>query len=80
MEKVWICPYPNGHIHAVGTDAAGRRQYLCHRKWQDERNEEKFDRVLAILESCTARLIRKVAKGQPEAAFGSPKPACIDFS
>jgi hypothetical protein len=43
-------------------------------------NEEKFDRVLAILESCTARLIRKVAKGQPEAAFGSPKPACIDFS
>ena len=22
-KKVWICPYPNGHIQAVGTDAAG---------------------------------------------------------
>ncbi|MFB9546731.1 DNA topoisomerase IB, partial [Micromonospora sagamiensis] len=25
---VWICPYPNGHIQAVGIDAAGRRQYV----------------------------------------------------
>jgi DNA topoisomerase-1 len=46
--KVWICTYPNGHIQAVGTDAAGRRQYLYHQKWQDERNEEKFDRVLEM--------------------------------
>jgi DNA topoisomerase I len=46
--KVWICPYPNGHIQAVGTDAAGRRQYLYHQKWQEERNEEKFDRVLEM--------------------------------
>jgi DNA topoisomerase-1 len=46
--NVWICPYPNGHIQAVGTDAAGRRQYLYHRKWQEERNEEKFDRVLSM--------------------------------
>lgn len=27
---VWVCPYPNGHIQAVGTDDAGRRQYLYH--------------------------------------------------
>ena len=27
---VWICPWPNGHLQAVGTDAAGRRQYLYH--------------------------------------------------
>src|SRR5215208_8445382 len=47
-QKVWICPYPNGHIQAVGTDAAGRRQYLYHQKWQEERNEEKFDRVLEM--------------------------------
>jgi DNA topoisomerase I len=45
-KKVWICTYPNGHIQAVGTDAAGRRQYLYHQKWQEERNEEKFDRAL----------------------------------
>src|SRR5258705_13121285 len=46
--KVWICCSPNGHIQAVGTDAAGRRQYLYHQKWQEERNEEKFDRVLEL--------------------------------
>ncbi|MCW2562859.1 MAG: topoisomerase [Mycobacterium sp.] len=46
--NVWICVYPNGHIQAVGDDAAGRRQYLYHQKWQQERNEEKFDRVLEM--------------------------------
>jgi DNA topoisomerase-1 len=46
--KVWISPYPNGHIQAVGTDAAGRRQYLYHQAWQQERAEEKFDRVLEL--------------------------------
>ena len=25
-KKVWICPHPNGHIQAVGTDVAGRLQ------------------------------------------------------
>jgi DNA topoisomerase I len=45
---VWICSYPNGHIQAVGDDVAGRRQYLYHQKWQQERNEEKFDRVLEM--------------------------------
>jgi DNA topoisomerase-1 len=47
-KRVWICPYPNGHIQAVGTDAAGRTQYLYHRQWQEERAEEKFDRVLSM--------------------------------
>ena len=47
-KRVWICPYPNGHIQAVGTDAAGRRQYIYHQKWQQERGEEKFDRVLEM--------------------------------
>jgi DNA topoisomerase-1 len=46
--KVWISPHPGGHIQAVGTDVAGRRQYLYHAKWQEERSEEKFDRVLQM--------------------------------
>lgn len=46
--KVWISPHPNGHIQAVGTDAAGRRQYLYHQAWQQERAEAKFDRVLEM--------------------------------
>lgn len=47
-KKVWISPHRNGHIQAVGTDVAGRRQYLYHQAWQDDRAEEKFDRALAL--------------------------------
>ena len=47
-KKVWISPHANGHIQAVGTDAAGRRQYIYHPAWQQERAEEKFDRVLEL--------------------------------
>jgi DNA topoisomerase I len=45
-KNVWICPHPNGHIQAVGTDAAGRKQYIYHQRWQEERSEEKYDRTL----------------------------------
>ncbi|MGL5818722.1 MAG: DNA topoisomerase IB [Phycicoccus sp.] len=44
-QDVWICPWPNGHIQAVGTDAAGRRQYLYHPAWRAKRDQLKFDRV-----------------------------------
>jgi DNA topoisomerase-1 len=47
-KKVWISPHRNGHIQAVGTDVAGRRQYIYHQRWQQERAEEKFDRVLEM--------------------------------
>jgi DNA topoisomerase IB len=45
-KNVWICPLPNGHIQAVGTDDAGRRQYLYHPDWRVKRDKQKFDRVL----------------------------------
>jgi DNA topoisomerase I len=45
---VWICPLPNGHIQAVGTDAAGRRQYRYHDYWREVRDSAKFDRVLRL--------------------------------
>ncbi len=43
---VWICPDPNGHLQAVGTDAAGRRQYLYHPDWRRRRDREKFDEMV----------------------------------
>jgi DNA topoisomerase-1 len=46
--NVWISPHPNGHVQAVGTDDAGRRQYLYHEQWRRDRDEEKHDRVLAM--------------------------------
>ncbi|MBA2574340.1 MAG: DNA topoisomerase IB [Nocardioidaceae bacterium] len=49
-QEVWICPRPNGHIQVVGTDAAGRRQYLYHPEWRRKRDAAKFDRVLAVAE------------------------------
>ncbi|MFC7490457.1 MULTISPECIES: DNA topoisomerase IB [unclassified Knoellia] len=43
---VWICSVPNGHLQAVGTDDAGRRQYLYHPDWRAKRDAMKFDRIL----------------------------------
>jgi DNA topoisomerase I len=45
-QDVWITPYENGHLQAVGTDDAGRRQYLYHPAWREKRDAEKYDRVL----------------------------------
>jgi DNA topoisomerase IB len=52
--EVWICPTPNGHIQATGTDAAGRRQYLYHQVWREQRDLEKFDRMLDFAERLPA--------------------------
>jgi len=46
--EVWICPWPNGHLQAIGTDAAGRRQYQYHQDWQAQRHQEKYRRVLTF--------------------------------
>ena len=43
---VWICPDPGGHIQATGVDAAGRKQYLYHRRWRERRDAQKFDEML----------------------------------
>jgi DNA topoisomerase IB len=45
---VWICPLANGHLQAVGTDDAGRRQYLYHPDWRAKRDRVKHDRVLDV--------------------------------
>src|SRR5690349_3461704 len=45
---VWICSDPKGHIQAVGTDAAGRRQYRYHDVWRAQRDAAKFDHVLDV--------------------------------
>jgi DNA topoisomerase IB len=56
-EDVWISPEPQGHIQAVGTDAAGRRQYQYHPLWREQRDAEKFDRVMEF-----GRALPKVRK------------------
>ena len=44
-EDVWISADPAGHIQAVGTDAAGRRQYRYHDQWREEQDQRKYDRM-----------------------------------
>ncbi len=39
---VWICSHPQGHIQATGFDARGRKQYMYHSAWRENRDREKF--------------------------------------
>ncbi|MDQ3878097.1 MAG: DNA topoisomerase IB [Actinomycetota bacterium] len=45
-KNVWICAYPMGHIQAIGSDAAGRKQYIYHPKWRERRDQQKFDHMI----------------------------------
>ncbi|MFD3874021.1 DNA topoisomerase IB [Streptomyces sp. NPDC058623] len=45
---VWICPWPTGHIQAMGTDAAGRRQYLYHEGFRERQETAKHAHVLEV--------------------------------
>jgi DNA topoisomerase IB len=61
---VWICPVPDGHILAVGTDAAGRRQYRYHAEWISQRGAEKFERVArlgALMPDARRRLTERLS-------------------
>ena len=42
-EEVWICPDPLGHIQATGLDAAGRKQYRYHDRWERRRAARKYE-------------------------------------
>ena len=45
---VWISPDPDTHLQATGRDARGRKQYRYHPRWREEREQTKFDRLLAF--------------------------------
>jgi len=50
-ERVWICPYPGGHIQATGIDERGRKQYLYHARWRERQDRMKFDDMLRFAHS-----------------------------
>ncbi|ORT55975.1 DNA topoisomerase IB [Streptomyces sp. CB03238] len=58
---VWICARPSGHLQAVGTDAAGRRQYLYHPQFRAEQEQAKHDHVLDVAERLPA--VREAVEG-----------------
>ena len=51
---VWICTRRNGHLQAVGTDDAGRRQYLYHPQFRAEQEQAKHEHVLDVAEALPA--------------------------
>jgi DNA topoisomerase I len=53
-QDVWICPYPNGHLQATGTDAAGRKQYRYHDEWRRRRDQDKFDDMVGFARALPA--------------------------
>ncbi|GAA1151020.1 DNA topoisomerase IB [Nesterenkonia lutea] len=64
--EVWICSQPNGHVQAVGTDQAGRRQYLYHAGWTSRRDRGKHAKALtlaAALPRARARVTRALRAG-----------------
>jgi DNA topoisomerase I len=66
---VWICPTDDGHLQAVGTDAAGRRQYRYHDRWQQRRQRQKFDRMLdfaRLLPGLRARVDEDLRRQEPD--------------
>ncbi|MEU9791352.1 DNA topoisomerase IB [Streptomyces sparsogenes] len=58
---VWICARANGHLQAVGTDAAGRRQYLYHPRFRAEQEQAKHEHVLDVAEALPA--MREAVEG-----------------
>ncbi|MFE9171797.1 DNA topoisomerase IB [Streptomyces kebangsaanensis] len=46
--EVWICPWPGGHLQAVGTDGAGRRQYLYHEEFRAQQERAKHEHVREV--------------------------------
>ncbi len=49
--EVWICRTPDGHIQATGRDEKGRKQYRYHPRWNEIRDQTKFDRMIAFGEA-----------------------------
>jgi DNA topoisomerase-1 len=64
---VWICPHPNGHLQATGTDAAGRKQYRYHDAWRLRRDREKFDDMVRFAHALPA-LRRRVRRDLADCA------------
>ncbi|UNK71544.1 DNA topoisomerase IB [Microbacterium sp. H1-D42] len=75
---VWISPEPNGHIQAVGVDAAGRRQYIYHRRWRARRDARKFARALELAEGLP-RARAQVTKALHAEGIGRDRVLAVAF-
>jgi DNA topoisomerase-1 len=65
-KDVWICTDPRGHLQATGIDDAGRKQYLYHPVWREQRDRSKFHLMEAfagVLPRLRRRARRELEEG-----------------
>ena len=46
--QVWISPYDNGHIQAIGRDSKNRKQYRYHPRWREISQQNKFMSMISF--------------------------------
>jgi DNA topoisomerase-1 len=66
-QEVWISPNPGAKLQAVGTDNAGRRQYLYGAAYRASREEAKYERLVRFAEGLPALRERMTADMSPTA-------------
>jgi DNA topoisomerase IB len=72
--EVWICSDPLGHIQATGYDAAGRKQYRYHDRWEQRRAVRKYEEMRAF--ACALPALRRHVK-RDIAAEGMPRERAL---
>jgi DNA topoisomerase-1 len=75
---VWICRDERGHLQAVGTDVAGRRQYLYHPVWREHRDQLKHERVLTVARELP-RARREVSRAMDARGLGRERILACTF-
>ena len=75
--EVWVCPDADGQLQAVGTDDAGRRQYLYHPDWRTKRDENS--NIEKILDLGPASVMAFVAETVVGATLGAVPPVADYF-
>jgi len=73
---VWISPKKNGYLQAIGTDAAGRKQYRYHPDWTARRSDHKYFRLLEFGKVLTAAR-KQIAKDLRRKDFDERKVLAI---
>src|SRR3954465_9760316 len=70
-ERVWLCPWADGHLQGFGFDAKGRKQDRYHPGFRAEQEARKYERLAAF-----GRALPKLRKKVEEDLEG--KPTAVD--
>ena len=72
---VWICPFADGHIQAIGRDARRRKQYCYHPLFREARESTKYEHVVVFadaLPTIRAKVREHSALRVDERLLGAP--------